>query len=247
MLQINTSGKRHTTDTKLVRRIACEDKFATLQRLKTSISGLPSKDARQRLEKNGPNEIANKPKNTKFQFLCEAFITPFTGVLLLLAVISLLINYGSKIGMQEDIDTAFLIIVILIISGILSFIQNIKLRDAIQNLLHKISKTTQVVRDRTTQELATKNLVKGDIIILKAGQVVPADVKLLKSENIVCLANFFRNEDEVVQKSAFISSEPKGTGNYLDYSNILYAGTRIVSGSGVGVVLQLVKRQYLEN
>ena len=82
MLKINTSGKRHTTDTKLVRRIACEDKFATLQRLKTSISGLQTKDARQRLAKNGPNEIVNKPKNTRLQFLCEAFMTPFTSILL---------------------------------------------------------------------------------------------------------------------------------------------------------------------
>ncbi|MDE6546204.1 MAG: magnesium-transporting ATPase, partial [Lactobacillus sp.] len=88
MLKINTSGTRHTTDTKLVRRIAREDKFATLQRLKTSISGLPSKDARQRLEKNGPNEIASKQKNTRLQFLCEAFMTPFTIVLLCLAVLS---------------------------------------------------------------------------------------------------------------------------------------------------------------
>ena len=141
MLKINTSGKRHTTDTKLVRRIACEDKFATLQRLKTSISGLQTKDARQRLAKNGPNEIVNKPKNTRLQFLCEAFMTPFTSILLGLAIVSIMLNYKLKV---HNLDTPVLIILVLAISGILSFIQNIKIRAAIQNLLHKISPTTKV-------------------------------------------------------------------------------------------------------
>lgn len=242
MLKINTSGTRHTTDTKLVRRIAREDKFATLQRLKTSISGLPSKDARQRLEKNGPNEIASKQKNTRLQFLCEAFMTPFTIVLLCLAVLSILINYGLNISKQHSLNTALLVILVLVISGILSFVQNIKIRTAIQNLLHSISPTTKVMRDCMPQELATKDLVNGDIILLQAGEVVPADVRLLKSNNITCSATFFTNEGSPIQKSEINSLSQRETNNYLNYSNILYAGTTIISGSGVGVVFATGQR-----
>lgn len=242
MLKLNTSGTRHTTDTKLVRRIAREDKFATLQRLKTSVSGLPSKDARQRLEKNGPNEIANKQKNTRLQFLCEAFMTQFTIVLLCLAALSILINYGLNISKQHSLNTAFLIILVLIISGVLSFIQNIKIRAAIQNLLHRISPTTKVMRDCMPQELATKDLVNGDIILLQAGDVVPADVRLLKSNNITCSSTFFKSEDNPIRKSEITSLSQRDTCNYLDYSNILYAGTTIISGSGVGVVFATGQR-----
>ena len=233
MLKINTSGKRHTTDTKLVRRIACEDKFATLQRLKTSISGLQTKDARQRLAKNGPNEIVNKPKNTRLQFLCEAFMTPFTSILLGLAIVSIMLNYKLKV---HNLDTPVLIILVLAISGILSFIQNIKIRAAIQNLLHKISPTTKVMRDCMPQELATKELVAGDIILLQAGEVVPADVRILKNNNIICSADFFMDEDNPVYKSEITSLGQRNNHGYVDYANILYAGTRIISGSGVGVV-----------
>ena len=92
MFKINTSGTRNTTDTKLVRRIACEDKFATLQRLKTSISGLQSKDARQRLAKYGSNEIIIKHDKTKLHYLLKAFITPFSLVLLFLAIVAIFLN-----------------------------------------------------------------------------------------------------------------------------------------------------------
>ena len=233
MFKINTSGTRNTTDTKLVRRIAREDKFATLQRLKTSISGLQSKDARQRLAKNGPNEIINKPKNTRLQFLCEAFMTPFTSILLGLAIVSIVLNYKLKV---HNLDTPVLIVLVLIISGILSFIQNIKIRAAIQNLLHKISPTTKVMRDCMPQELATKELVVGDIILLQAGEVVPADVRILKNNNIICSADFFMDEDNPIYKSEITSLGQRNNHGYVDYANILYAGTRILAGSGVGVV-----------
>ena len=242
MIKINTSGPRNTTDTKLVRRIAREDKFATLQRLKTSISGLPSKDARQRLEKNGPNEIASKQKNTRLQFLCEAFMTPFTMILLSLAILSILINYGLNISKQHSLNTTILVFLVLIISGVLSFIQNIKIRNAIQSLLHRISSTTKVMRDCMPQEISTRDLVKGDIILLRAGEVVPADVRLLKNNNITCSATFFANEDSPVRKSEITSLKQRNTGSYLDYANILYAGTTIISGSGVGVVFATGQR-----
>src|SRR5699024_726221 len=192
-----------------------ENKFATLQLLKTSISGHQTKDARQRLAKNGPNEIVNKPKNTRLQFLSEAFMTPFTSILLGLAIVSIMLNYKLKV---HNLVTTVLIILVLAISGILSFIQNIKIRAAIQNLLHKISPTTKVMRDCMQQELSTKELVAGDIILLQAGEVVPADLRILKNNNIVCSATFFMDENNPVYKSEITSLRQRNNHGYIDYS-----------------------------
>lgn len=207
MFKINTSGTRNTTDTKLVRRIACEDKFATLQRLKTSISGLQSKDARQRLAKYGSNEIIIKHDKTKLHYLLKAFITPFSLVLLFLAIVA-----------------------ILFISAILTAMQNIRINTNIQNLINRISRTTQVMRDCEPQQLLTRDLTIGDVVLLKAGDIVPADVKLLKSNDLECS---LLGEEDTVKKSA---TNYTGKNNNLDYANILYAGTIILSGSGIGVI-----------
>lgn len=207
MFKINTSGTRNTTDTKLVRRIACEDKFATLQRLKTSISGLQSKDARQRLAKYGSNEIIIKHDKTKLHYLLKAFVTPFSLVLLFLAIVA-----------------------ILFISVILTAMQNIRINTNIQNLINRISRTTQVMRDCEPQKLLTRDLTIGDVVLLKAGDIVPADVKLLKSNDLECS---LLGEEDTVKKSA---TNYTGKNNNLDYANILYAGTIILSGSGIGVV-----------
>lgn len=222
MFKINTSGTRNTTDTKLVRRIACEDKFATLQRLKTSISGLQSKDARQRLAKYGSNEIIIKHDKTKLHYLLKAFVTPFSLVLLFLAIVAIFLNSSQR--------TLNLSPAILFISVILTAMQNIRINTNIQNLINRISRTTQVMRDCEPQKLLTRDLTIGDVVLLKAGDIVPADVKLLKSNDLECS---LLGEEDTVKKSA---TNYTGKNNNLDYANILYAGTIILSGSGIGVV-----------
>lgn len=227
MFKINTSGTRNTTDTKLVRRIACEDKFATLQRLKTSISGLQSKDARQRLAKYGSNEIIIKHDKTKLHYLLKAFVTPFSLVLLFLAIVAIFLNSSQH---TLNLSPAIFVLAILFISVILTAMQNIRINTNIQNLINRISRTTQVMRDCEPQKLLTRDLTIGDVVLLKAGDIVPADVKLLKSNDLECS---LLGEEDTVKKSA---TNYTGKNNNLDYANILYAGTIILSGSGIGVV-----------
>ena len=245
MFKINTSGTRNTTDTKLVRRIACEDKFATLQRLKTSISGLQSKDARQRLAKYGSNEIIIKHDKTKLHYLLKAFVTPFSLVLLFLAIVAIFLNSSQR---TLNLSPAIFVLAILFISVILTAMQNIRINTNIQNLINRISRTTQVMRDCEPQKLLTRDLTIGDVVLLKAGDIVPADVKLLKSNDLECS---LLGEEDTVKKRA---TNYTGKNNNLDYANILYAGTIILSGSGIGVVFATGKEtvfgkiaQNLEN
>lgn len=236
MFKFNTTNKRQQADTKLVRRIAQEDKFATLQRLKTSTSGLTQRDAEIRLATQGPNEVITNQKNNKIQVFVKSFFTPFSIVLLILAVISFLANYFLEPVGEKDFSTSIILTIMVCIAAIVSFVQDIKTSDAVEDLMELVSVTTNVKRDRKNLELSTKEVVVGDIINLAAGDIIPADMRLLRSKDLFCSDASLNGESQPMEKIANKKPDPSQLNNYLDYPNILYEGTTIVSGSGIGVV-----------
>ena len=233
MLKFN-SKDRVVTNATLAKQIARQEKNEVLKQLHTTINGLNPVQAKQRLEQDGLNEVSNKEHHPKLHFLIDAFMTPFTGVLLFLAGLSFLTNYVFVPADQKDLSTVIIMIMMVLISGITSFIQNVKTSDAVDSLLNMVSVTTNVKRAGEDKELPTKDVVVGDIVNLAAGDLVPADMYLLKSKDLFCSASSLNGESSPVEKMA--DQKPKGSDNYLDYPNILYEGTNIVSGSGMGVV-----------
>ncbi|MBD5431163.1 MAG: magnesium-translocating P-type ATPase [Lactobacillus sp.] len=233
MLKFN-SKDRVVTDATLAKQIATKDKNEVLKQLQTSTNGLNSSQAKQRLEEDGFNEVSNKERHPKLHFLFDAFMTPFTGVLLFLAGLSFLTNYVFVPADQKDLSTVIIMITMVLVSGVTSYVQNVRTSDAVDSLLNMVSVTTNIKRDGNDQELPTKDVVVGDIINLAAGDLVPADMYLLKSKDLFCSASSLNGESNPVEKIA--DQSPKESDNYLDYPNILYEGTNIVSGSGMGVV-----------
>ena len=215
MLKFN-SKDRVVTNATLAKQIARQEKNEVLKQLHTTINGLNPVQAKQRLEQDGLNEVSNKEHHPKLHFLIDAFMTPFTGVLLFLAGLSFLTNYVFVPADQKDLSTVIIMIIMVLISGITSFIQNVKTSDAVDSLLNMVSVTTNVKRAGEDKELPTK------------------DVVVLKSKDLFCSASSLNGESSPVEKMA--DQKPKGSDNYLDYPNILYEGTNIVSGSGMGVV-----------
>ena len=234
MLKINQSRKI-TPDTKFMQEMSLADKNTVLTKLHTSVNGLTSNEARARLEKYGPNEIANKQKHTTLHYLVESFLTPFTIVLVILATLSFFTNYLLVPNDQKDLSTVIIMLTMIVISGLTSFIQNVKTNNAVESLLKMISVTTNIRRDRKNQELPTKDVVIGDVINLAAGDLVPADMRLIRSKDLFCSSSSLNGESNPVEKMADKKPKPDSK-TYLDYPNILYEGTVIVSGSGTGVV-----------
>lgn len=228
--------KAASEDAKQVARIALERRTVTLARLHTSSSGLTTEQANEIRERTGSNEIAHSNSNSKLKFLAEAFLTPFTLVLLVLATMSLFTNYILVPASQKDLSTVIIMIVMVLISGITSFVQNVRTSNAVESLMKMVSVTTNIRRDGKDQELPTKDVVVGDIINVAAGDMVPADMKLLSSTDLFCSSSSLNGESTPVEKIANVVPTPDKLDNYLDYPNILFEGTTIVSGSGRGVV-----------
>lgn len=223
-------------DLKLVKKIARETRTETLARLHASAEGLSSKQAEENRKEYGSNKIATNKHDSKLRFLAEAFLTPFTMVLLILATLSLFTDYIFVPANQKDLSTVVIMLLMVFISGITSFVQNVRSSNAVNDLLKMVSVTTNIKRDGKDQELPTKSVVVGDIINVAAGDMVPADMRLLRSKDLFCSSSSLNGESKPVEKIATKVPEFGKDKDYLDYPNILYEGTTIVSGSGVGVV-----------
>lgn len=236
MKQLTNSVKKQTADTKLVQKIAQQDAKEVLKDLQTSLDGLLDQEVVDHRKKWGKNELENKSNNTKLHFLVQAFMTPFTVVLLILASISFCTNYLFVPADQKDLSSVIIMLVMVFLSGIISFIQNVKTNDSVENLLNMISDTISVQRNRKEKELPTKELVVGDIVNVTAGDVVPADIRLLKSKDLFCSSASLNGESKPVEKIANQKPTLAELESYLDYPNVIYEGTTIVSGSGTGVV-----------
>lgn len=227
---------RKISDKNLARQVAQSPGQEVLKQFKSSAAGLTSKEADKRLETYGPNQVVEKTHNTKLHFLIESFLTPFTVVLLILATISLFTDYLFVPANQKDLSTVIIMITMVMISGLTSFVQNVRTNDAVQALLSMVSVTTNIKRDQKDQELATKVVVPGDIINIHAGDMVPADIRLIKTKDLFCSSSSLNGESTPVEKIATAKPKADKLEDYLDYPDILYEGTTIVSGSGVGVV-----------
>lgn len=232
---LRTLSKKHnSSDLQRAKQIAQESRIETLARLHASAEGLSSKQALINRKEYGANTVDKRPKESKAHFLLEAFVTPFTIVLLLLIIILLLTNLIP--AGRSNLGTVIVIAIMIMIAGIVSFVQNIKTSDTVDDLLKNVSVTTNIKRDGENQELPTEQVVVGDIINLAAGDMVPADMRLLRSKDLFCTTSSINGDYNPKEKIANKNPQFDQKNAYLDYPNILYEGTTIVSGSGAGVV-----------
>lgn len=234
MVKINSHvTKQGTTNTWLVKQIAQEEAAATLARLGSGQGGLKSDQVDQARAEYGPNRIEGR-KDSRLRFLAEAFLTPFTIVLLFLAALSLFANYIFVPAPQKDLSTVIIMVVMVLISGLTSFVQNVRTSNAVDKLLSLVSVTATVMRDGRKGEIATSEVVVGDVVVLSAGDMVPADLRLLATRDLFCSSSSLNGESTPVEKDAAL--KPQDLDDYLSYPNVLYEGTTVVSGSGTGVV-----------
>lgn len=242
-------------DLNLLRRIARESRSETLARLHASAEGLSTKQAEVNREEFGDNDLG-KQRQGYGQLLVKAVVTPFNLVLLFLAIFSFFSDYFLAAPTQKNLTTSLLMLLILLVSAAAAFIQDYRARKLLSRLLNAVSVTTNIKRDGQNQELPTRQVVVGDIINLSAGDIVPADLRLIQSKDLFCSAASVSGESKPIEKIATRTPKIGRKNDYLHYPNILYEGTTVVSGSGSGVVFatgqhtalgRLVKRKVPGN
>lgn len=204
-----------------------------VKELKTVINtGLTDKEAEKRLRDNGFNSLPEKKKRSLIFLFLEQFKDFMVIVLIFAAVISLVTGLISG---QGDYADFIIIIAIVVANGVIGVCQQIKAEKAIDGLKNICSPHITVLRQGSVKEIATKELVVGDIIHLNQGDVVPADCRIIEGYSLTASEAALTGEAMAVEKRD-ISLKP-GT-PLAERENMLYMGTSIMNGRGSAVVVE---------
>ncbi len=222
---------------------AWTDEAALLASLETTHAGLDEAQIEDRLDRDGTNEAAHeKPPHWALQF-ARTFWNPFIIVLLVLAAVQLVTS--------DDLTGPIIIAVMVGISVVLSFTQEFRSSRAAEKLKAMVRNTATVTRRASDGhseriEVPVIELVAGDIVHLSAGDMVPADLRLLSAKDLFISQAILTGESLPVEKTAPEHARPAAThAGPLDLPSVCYMGTNVVSGSATGVVVATGPRSYL--
>jgi P-type Mg2+ transporter len=195
------------------------------EQLESSEQGLTSEEARKRLDKYGPNDTTGAKRSSGAVQFLHLFLNPLVAILLLAALVSAIL--GDRIN-------ASIIFAIVLLSNILNFVQTYQSQNAVEKLRAKVSPTATVLRDGTWVELPRRELVPGDLIRLAAGDLVPADARLVQSADLHVQQAALTGESLPVDKDADDLDSP--TESFAEAHNCVFLGTSVVSGTGTALI-----------
>jgi P-type Mg2+ transporter len=214
---------------------------AALVRLEANRSGLTEEQVEARLEQYGPNEVTHEKPPTWYQQLFHAFLTPFNGVLFAVSVVSLFSDVIFAAPEDRSFRTIIVLITMVLLSTLLRFWQEFRSNKAAEELKAMVTSTTAVLRagiDRPG-EIPISALVPGDIVYLSAGDMVPADVRLLAAKDLFVSQAMLTGESIPLEKYAVPPTNAKAADpsrNVLEQETVCFMGTNVVSGTAIAVV-----------
>ena len=208
-----------------------------LDEYSTTENGLSSEEASIRLEKNGKNKLKEGKKDTVFVRFMKQLSEPMTIVLLIAAVISAVVEFVEANGFVFPTDTVIILAVVLL-NAILGVVQEGKAEKALEALQQISAATSKVIRNGHQITIKSEDLVVGDIVVLEAGDAVPADCRLIESASIKAEEAALTGESVPSNKIADVL-EPNANGDVAlgDRKNMVFTGSTIVYGRGKAVVV----------
>lgn len=214
----------------------------TLGYLNTTLCGLEPGKVEENRSEYGSNKVTREKKKTLPQRLAGAFINPFTAILFCLALVSsftdMIFPHFSLFGcVPKDFDclTVVIILTMVFLSGTLRFVQESRSGNAAEKLLAMITTTCTVTRKgQEMAEIPLDEVVVGDIVHLSAGDMLPADVRILDAKDLFVSQASLTGESEPIEKIPMVNETRDAI---TDYTNIVFMGSNVLSGSASAVVV----------
>jgi Ca2+-transporting ATPase len=198
---------------------------AAYELLASTPQGLSSSEAAQRFAEVGPNEIQAAKRVTAWEILLEQFKNVLILILLGAVVLSLFLGHGVE---------SIIIAVIVLFAVVLGFVQEYRAERAIEALREMAAPTASVMRDGSEVKIPARELVPGDVILLRTGDRIPADARVLETINLQVEEAALTGESVPVEKHVHVlSSDDLAVG---DRKNMVYAGTAVTYGRGRALV-----------
>lgn len=206
------------------------------QELGASPDGLSDEQVREMRETYGANSFAARKRDTTTRRLRRAFLNPFSIILFILGVISLATDVFLASNFARNATTAIIIFSMILISGVIRLIQELRAKNAAQQLERLIHESITVKRKGKHIELPAEDLVVGDIVLLSAGDRVPADIRLTEVTDLFISQAAITGESAILEKRSHrLSHSEQETLTQLE--NLALMATTVISGKGEGIVL----------
>ena len=216
------------------------DPKGALALLNADPMGLTPEEAERRQEQYGKNEIAREKPPAWYIQLAHAFITPFNGILFFVSTVSLFTDVILADPEDRSYRTIIVLMTMVLLSTLLRFWQEFRSGAAAEKLKAMVRTTTRVLRqeeNEQSREIPLEELVPGDIVHLSAGDMIPADVRVLSSKDLFISQAMLTGESIPLEKMAAAIASDMPNDSPLDMRNLCFMGTNVVSGSGLALAM----------
>jgi Mg2+-importing ATPase len=207
-----------------------------LLHLETTVNGLNQSQVKLSRDNYGVNQVSHGKKVSVPRRVLEAFVNPFTAILFALALVSTFTDIILAKPGEAAPMTVIIILLLVLISGILRFVQETRSGNAAENLLKMIKTTTNVERQDTgAAEIPLEDVVVGDIVHLAAGDMIPSDLRILYAKDLFISQAALTGESSSVEKTDRTCSQTYDA--ITEYPNLAFMGSNVISGTAKGVVI----------
>ena len=213
-----------------------------IKKYNININGLDDNSVEKNLKHFGLNEINQaKPKKWYYYFL-QSLFSPFNSILLGITIVLL---YTDVILPETPNYANIIVILVLVIaSTLLEFFEEFRSNKAAQKLKELVATTTHVIRNNKEISIPIKEITIGDIVLLSAGSMIPADLRVLESKDLYVGQSSLTGESDAVKKISNSEISLNDIDNISDLDTICFMGTNVISGSGKGAVIKVANSTY---
>ena len=212
----------------------------------TTSMGLTDEEVEKRKSLYGKNEVVHEKKKKPLVMFAQAFINPFVGVLTLLVAISFIMDVWMASPDEQDWTSIVIVSTMIILSTILRFCQEWKANQSSEALQRMVTNTCYVKRAGCRAgEISNEELVPGDIVMLSAGDMIPADLRIIESKDLFVSQSSLTGESDSIEKTAVLSNKNLTSNSVVELDDICFMGSNVVSGTAKGIVFEIGNNTYL--
>jgi Mg2+-importing ATPase len=243
MTRIKEKHTEEAATTKL-QNVSRADQDHYFAMLDSGENGLSAAQSKERLSRFGLNEVQHEHAPAWIKQLFQAFINPFIGILLVIATISYVLDVWLAEPGEKDYKTVVMVGIMVLVSSLLRFFQEYRSNAAAEKLKSMVKTTATVIRKTTgKKELDIKKLVPGDLIVLSAGDMIPADCRIVNSKDLFVSQSMLTGESLPVEKRNLPIRQAEDQ-SILELDNICFMGTNVVSGYANAMVVNTGNQTY---
>ena len=204
--------------------------------------GLTSKQAEINIKKFGLNETKKAKPKKWYNYLLQSLLTPFNCILIGISII--LIYTDIYLAIEPSYANIIVIAILVTASTLLDFFESYRSNKAAEKLREIVETTTTVIRGNKEINIPVKNVTLGDIVLLSAGSIIPADLRIIESKDLYVGQASLTGESDNIKKTVELEKNQEELDSISDFDNICFMGTNVVSGSAKGVVIKVGDSTY---